>query len=389
MNQTPSPPPSSPGGDPLPPASSPSGGEAPPPSHRRLVRKRGDRVVGGVCAGVAEYLGVEVLIVRIVAVASIFLAGLGLLLYLGALLLVPDEDGQAYGDTTTTRGRILTALGVVALVGAAAVVLSGAVLGSLAVVVPLAVIALVGLVVWWLVSGDAFEGDWKAILKRSALGLGVLLLCAAVFVSGGWATAAGGGAVVAALVIAAGVALLAGAFFRPVRWLVLPAVSLGLGVGFVSAAGIDLDGGVGDRTYRPAQAADIRDRYELGAGSLIVDLRNAELPKGDVPVNMDLGMGEARLIVPADVCVASRAKIGMGEAVVFDRESGGIDVDVEELPTAPPAVTRVVVDADIGLGAFEVAHDDRDGRRWGRDGFEVEREYGNRACTTRERPNGP
>jgi hypothetical protein len=311
------------------------------------------------------------------------------LLYLGALLLIPDEDGQAYGDTSTTRGRILTAVGVVALVGAAAVVLSGAVLGSLAVVVPLAVIALTGLVVWWLVSGDAFEGDWKAILKRSALGLGVLLLCATVFVAGGWATAEGGGEIVAALVIAAGGALLVGAFYRPVRWLVLPAVSLGLGVGFVSAAGVDLDGGYGKRSYRPAQAVDVRDRYELGAGRLVLDLRNAELPKGDVPVKMDLGMGEAVLLVSNDVCVASRATIGMGQAAVFDRESGGIDVDFEDLPTAPPAVTRVVVDADVGLGAFEVRHRDRDRRHFGRDGFEEERESGNRACTTRERANGP
>jgi phage shock protein PspC (stress-responsive transcriptional regulator) len=385
MNQTPSPSPSSPGGGDQSPPPSPGGGDqSPPPSpERRLVRKRGDRVVGGVCAGLAEYLSVDVLIVRIVAVASIFLAGLGLLLYLGALLLVPDEDGKAYGDTTTTRGRILTALGVVALVGAAAVVLSGAVLGSLAVVVPLAAIALTGLVVWWLVSGDAFEGDWKAILKRSALGLGVLLLCLAVFVAGGWATAAGGGAVMAALVIAAGAALLVGAFYRPVRWLVLPAVSLGLGVGFVSAAGIDLDGGVGERTYRPSLAADVRDSYELGAGRLVLDLRNADLPKGDFPVTMDVGMGEALLIVPRDVCVASRAKIGMGEASVFDRESGGIDVDFEELPTAPPAVTRVVVDADVGLGAFEVRHRDTAEPQFVRGRFDDRSEPGNRACARR------
>jgi phage shock protein PspC (stress-responsive transcriptional regulator) len=377
MNEIPSPPPSSPG----------AGDQSPPPSSpRRLVRKRGDRVIGGVCAGVAEYLNVDVLIVRIVAVASVFLAGLGLLLYLGALLLVPDEDGQTYGDTTTIRGRILTALGVVALVGAAAVVLSGAVLGSLAVLVPLAAIALVGLVVWWLVAGDAFEGDWKAILRRSALGLGVLLLCLAIFIAGGWATAAGGGEVVAALVIAAGAALLVGAFYRPVRWLVLPAVSLGLGVGFVSAAGVDLDGGVGERNYRPSLAADVRDRYELGAGRLVLDLRNADLPKGDLPVKMDLGMGRAVLIVPEDVCVASRAQVGMGEASVFDQESGGIDVDYEELPTAPPAVTRVVVDADVGLGAFEVRHRDFDGRQFGRGRFDDRGEPGNRACARADEP---
>ena len=55
----------------------------------------------------------------------------------------------------------------------------------------------------------------------------------------------------AIVVILAGVAILAGAFVRPVRWLVLPALALALSAGTVSAAGIDLDGGVGERDYRP------------------------------------------------------------------------------------------------------------------------------------------
>ena len=108
-------------------------------------------------------------------------------------------------------------------------------------------------------------------------------------------------------VIAAGVAILVGAFVRPVRWLVLPAVALALSAGAVSAAGIDLDGGIGERDYRPASAADMRDTYELGMGELVVDLRQTDLPAGDVPVEIDLGIGEARLIVPEDVCVATDA----------------------------------------------------------------------------------
>ena len=50
---------------------------------------------------------------------------------------------------------------------------------------------------------------------------------------------------VAGLVIAAGGAIASGAFLRPVRWLVLPAVMLALAAGSVPAAGIDLDGGIG------------------------------------------------------------------------------------------------------------------------------------------------
>ena len=71
----------------------------------------------------------------------------------------------------------------------------------------------------------------------------------------------------AALVIVAGVMLVAGAFIGRVRWLILPALSLALAAGFVSAAGIDLDGGVGEREYRPTSASDVRDGYGLGRAS--------------------------------------------------------------------------------------------------------------------------
>ncbi|MDX6697618.1 MAG: hypothetical protein QOE65_1015 [Solirubrobacteraceae bacterium] len=335
------------GAPPDPPAGSPS---------KKLLRSRSDRVFGGVCGGVARYLGVDVLAVRVAAVALTLLGGFGALLYVAGLMLLPDETGETYAGSESTRGRFFTALGVVALVGAAALVLSGAVLGALGVFVPLAFVALLGLFAWWMVSGDGPGADWRAVLRRSLAGLAVLLACAVVFLGGGWATAAGGGTVAAGVVIGAGVALLVGAFVRPVRWLVLPAISLALGAGFVSAADVDLDGGVGERQYTPAAASDIRDRYQLGAGQLVVDLRDTRLPRGDVAVDLDLGMGEAVLLVPPGVCVASRATVRMGNVRVFGRESNGVDVDWDDHRSAAAGVTRVVVNADVGLGQFRVGH---------------------------------
>ena len=346
---------------------------ASPPPPRRFVRSRQDRVIAGVCAGVADYLGVDVFYVRVAAVASVFLAGLGGFLYLGAMLLLPEDDGPALADTTTRRGRLLAALGVVALVAAAGLVLSGAVLGALWGLLPLAILALLGLGVWWLSSGEGASDDWRVLLRRSLLGLAVLVGSVLLFATGAAAAGTDHGAVAAGLVIGAGVAVLAGAFVRPVRFLVLPALALALGAGFFSAAGVDLKGGVGERKYRPVAASDLRDHYRLGAGRLMVDLRDAELPRGDVALHLKLGMGEAVLVVPEDVCVATRAKVGVGDVALFDHDNGGIDLDVEDLPGAAPTVTRVVVDADVGFGALEVAHEDPD-HRFG------PAEPGNRAC---------
>ena len=40
------------------------------------------------------------------------------------------------------------------------------------------------------------------------------------------------------------------------------------------------------------------------------------------------------MLVPEDVCVSTTAKLGMGGVEVFDHDSGGIDVDWEDLQTA-------------------------------------------------------
>ena len=62
---------------------------------KRLTRTRDDRVVGGVCGGLGRYFNVDPLLFRIGAVALVFVGGAGLLLYLAALLLVPNEDEAA------------------------------------------------------------------------------------------------------------------------------------------------------------------------------------------------------------------------------------------------------------------------------------------------------
>ena len=66
----------------------------------------------------------------------------------------------------------------------------------------------------------------------------------------------------------------------------------------------------------------------------MLDLRETDLPSGDVPLELDLGMGEARVIVPEDVCVATSADVGIGNVHLFGRDNGGIDVDFEDIPDA-------------------------------------------------------
>lgn len=339
-----------------------------PREPQRLLRVQSGRVIGGVCAGLGRHFNVDPIIFRIVAVVATFAGGAGVLAYLAALLLIPSEDASpgAGAPHADGRNRGLVVAGVILLLLVTWPFLLGGGLLLAGLLLPLAVLVAAGVLVWWLVSGEGPSGDAGEVARRAVLGVAILAVCAAIAIGGAWATAAGGGTVVAIAVIAAGVAIVAGAFLRPVRWLILPAVTLALSAGAVSAAGIDLDGGIGKRDYRPGSVADLRETYELGIGELIVDLRRTELPAGDVPMALDVGVGEARVIVPDDVCVATDAEIGIGEARAFELDNGGVDVDLEDLPDADPHVTRLLVEADVGVGGVRIGQagttveDDRD-----------------------------
>ena len=62
------------------------------------------------------------------------------------------------------------------------------------------------------------------------------------------------------------------------------------------------------------------------------------------------------MLVPEDVCVATTADVGVGNVNVFGRDNGGIDLDFDERPD-PGDATRVIVDAEIGLGELRVDDD--------------------------------
>ncbi len=61
-----------------------------------LVRSRKGRMVAGVCAGLAEYFGMDVTLVRvIVAVIAFITGGAGVLAYLVAWAIIPEEGEKA------------------------------------------------------------------------------------------------------------------------------------------------------------------------------------------------------------------------------------------------------------------------------------------------------
>lgn len=58
---------------------------------KKLYRSRRNRMIGGVCGGLADYLGVDPTVVRVIMALATFVGGMSILVYLIMWLLIPEE----------------------------------------------------------------------------------------------------------------------------------------------------------------------------------------------------------------------------------------------------------------------------------------------------------
>ena len=281
--------------------------EATPPQ-RRLRRSSTDRVVVGVAGGLGRYFGVDPVLFRIGFVISLFFGGLGILAYLLLALFVPT-DGEP--DRFQRFGARLQRMRFWRGAGIALVV----------------VLAVAGL--FALAAGGAF------------------------------AVAIGWGVPVAIGVIVVGAVLALTAFRGGTRWLIPPVLAVVIGAGVASAADLDFPGGIGEREYHPVSASAIPpDGYRLGVGRLAVDLRDLNWRSDQVVrLQLELGTGQADLLVPENVCVKGSTHVGFGESQVVGERNDGVDVD-HAPGTGSTATPRLELDAEVDIGQLRVVNSD-------------------------------
>jgi phage shock protein PspC (stress-responsive transcriptional regulator) len=78
---------------------------APAPTPRRpLTRPRSPRAIAGVCAAFALEYGWDLSLVRVITALFIVFTGVGLLAYLAAWIIIPEEP-YALPSNTTTPGN--------------------------------------------------------------------------------------------------------------------------------------------------------------------------------------------------------------------------------------------------------------------------------------------
>lgn len=71
-------------------------------THKRLTKSRDDRMIAGVCGGLAEYFGIDTVLVRIAFVLLGLFGGGGVIAYIVMMLIMPEPS---MSDTAPTEPR--------------------------------------------------------------------------------------------------------------------------------------------------------------------------------------------------------------------------------------------------------------------------------------------
>ncbi len=273
---------------------------------KRLERSSSDRMLAGVSGGLGRYFDLNPAFFRLGFVVLTVLGGAGILTYLAAVLVIPEEAAEqsiAARVLAERRQRPWPMVGLGLVAAALLVLLSRS--------------------TFWPVAG----AGWVIVLIA---GLAIL-----------WTYDAGRGTRRARRLFYALLALVAVAL----------AVLVASIVSIFAWFHVSLSDGVGDRLYAPATAAAVQPSYSLGVGKLRLDLSNAAAP---VRVHVRVGVGELRVIVPRATAVAVNAHATVGDVRVFNQQEDGRNVSVSSGSSA-----AMTIDASVGAGRIDVVRAQR------------------------------
>jgi phage shock protein C len=73
--------------------------------NKKLYRSRKDKMIAGVAGGLGEYFDVDVTLIRILLVVSLFFGGFGLLAYMILWIVVPEEPFVFHNEAGTDSSK--------------------------------------------------------------------------------------------------------------------------------------------------------------------------------------------------------------------------------------------------------------------------------------------
>ena len=371
--------------------------EQQPTQRPALQRSSTDKVIAGVCGGLARTLGIDPVVVRvIVAVLAIF-GGAGFAAYVIAWILIPSDDGSnALRDARVDRSRMkqfllvfVLAIAGISLVDSLPGRWDGA--GFLALLV-------IGFIAW-----QAFGSDWfsrtsvqhtpdaqsagfaveksqdgesvtvhtpagrtvikqerKSPLQRVVWNVIVLSLGAMIALNWADATTISARTMIIVCLTIAALGLLVSAFVGRARGLIVLGIVL---VGLLALPqGVDMNQGTGNRTWIPATAIEATTAdYDLGIGDATLDLRKLVAgmqPADTAYIHAHVGLGNLKVLLPYESTArfTLNASSSVGDITLPDQpKSSGVDHTLQTVigTGAGPSIT---LDLNTSVGNLEVRY---------------------------------
>ena len=121
--------------------------------------------------------------------------------------------------------------------------------------------------------------------------------------------------------------------------------------GTLAATNVEFSGGVGEKNESPESVDELEDPYELGIGSLKLDLTELDLDE-DTTVRAQIGIGELAVTVPARRPVSVDVELGVGDIEALDERDDGFDADVEASVRGIGPELRLELEG--GMGSIKV-----------------------------------
>jgi phage shock protein PspC (stress-responsive transcriptional regulator) len=383
-------------------------------AERRLVRRPEGKMIAGVCTGLAAYLGVDVVAIRIAAVLLAVFTGVGLVAYLVMWIVMPmAPEGEpivaAAPRNDTNMGR---------WIGVGAVVLGAFILfrnfwdfrggffwGLLLIGI--------GVAVWGREFVSPRNGAPRplappnpppagggaptepsssfaltpqtpappappppppiarraaspapapspsrrepSVLGRLVVGAAALAVGIAVLLHNVGAFNVSAKGILAVLLAIVALGLIVGAWLGRARWLIFPGIVLTIGLGITAIMPVAfLGGSYGEVLWQPTSRSDLRPRYTHAAGEAVLDLSQVRWGSKDKNVYVHLGFGELLVVVPRDIPVKVKGRVQGGEADLFGLVRSGWGVEHSATEPGDPDLGTLNLDIRMNFGEMRV-----------------------------------
>jgi phage shock protein PspC (stress-responsive transcriptional regulator) len=376
----------------------------------RLTRRKHDKVIGGVAGGIADYFGIDPLLVRLAFAGFALIGGGGIVLYVLGWIFIP-ERGEGEPSGVAPRVDAAKYLGIGLIVIATLIFVDGIGFGSGG-LGPFEhlffAIILVGLGMFLLrresnavhtpappqvetrhhttaqmvathpgpqapvpptatypTTPVGYEPAGAGKKPRTRSRLGLLTLAAVLLTTGAAAslnnfgvTSFDGGQLSALALVILGGGLIVGAWWGRARWLIWIGLLMFPIVAFTNLfdlSTVSRSGEVGTFFASPQTQADVGNGYEVLAGDATIDLGDFDFTPGEqADLEVDIAFGELTVIVPRDVYVELDGSMEAGVIRFFGGQRGGQGVTFVENDGDPNSEASVSLDLEGAIGKIEV-----------------------------------